>query len=399
MKILFYCSHPTQSNGYARIGNNITNYFASCKNIDLYYFGITGFKESRVDRFINPKIKLIEVFEESPSKNPYGDDLIVSKIKEIQPDIVFLYNDILVIARIINEIKTLPKTFQIYTYIDLVYEFERSEIIKYIDIFTDKFFVFSECWKENLSRLQINQSKIFVLHHGIDYSRIYKTNQEQSRKMFNFLPEDFIILNLNRNTHRKAIDITIRAFLIFLQKHQSDPRIKLFLNGIMENSSYPNLEIIKIECNRLGLDFNNISTHHIMINQNIISDFELNHLYNATDLGINTCFGEGFGLCNLEHASVGKAQIASKVGALKDIFVEGHAKLIEPVTRIYSPIALELTGGYMEICRAEDFAEALDYYYLHPQDRLDDGKFYEQKIPDVYDWNHILKEFIDKHLS
>ena len=398
MKILFYCSHPKQSNGYARIGNNITNYLASQKDIEVYYFGITAYDENLVERFVHPKIQLINVFQESPSKNAYGDDLIVSKIQEIQPDIVFLYNDILVLSRILNQISTLPKTFQIFTYLDLVYEFERLELIQFIDKQSDKIFVFSKCWKDHLIELQIPESKVFILHHGIDYSRMYRTHVEQSRKRFHFQSDDFVILNLNRNTHRKAIDITIRAFLIFLQRNGCNKRIKLFLNGIVEPSSYPSLEIIQIECKRLGLNYDQVVHQHILISQNVISDHDLNYLYNSCDVGINTCFGEGFGLCNLEHASVGKPQIVSKVGALKDIFNEGHVKLIEPVAKIYLPTSLEITGGFMEITRAEDFADALDEYYLNSNQRKEDGEHYARNIPVIYDWNLILGEFVQKHL-
>jgi len=32
----------------------------------------------------------------------------------------------------------------------------------------------------------------------------------------------------------------------------------------------------------------------------MLSDFDINVLYNVADLGINTADGEGFGLCNFE---------------------------------------------------------------------------------------------------
>jgi hypothetical protein len=56
MKILFYATYPTQTNGYARIGNNITNYLASKVNVEVYYFGITAFTQNLVEREIHPNI-------------------------------------------------------------------------------------------------------------------------------------------------------------------------------------------------------------------------------------------------------------------------------------------------------------------------------------------------------
>jgi glycosyltransferase involved in cell wall biosynthesis len=402
MKILFYCSFPTQSNGYARIGNNITNFLSNYSNIEIYYFGITHNKELSVERFIHPKIKIINVIEESPSKNAYGDDLILSKISEIQPDIVFLYNDILVLSRMINQINQIPtpRPFKVFTYIDLVYEFENPELIHFINQSTDKFFVFANCWKTHLEKdYSISPEKVFVLNHGLDVNRVFPIQKETARRFFQFDPKDFVILNLNRNTHRKAIDITIRAFLNLLHKYPDHKNLKLFLNGISEPSSYPNITIIEMECKRLGLDFNFISNHQILVNKNTISDYELNYLYNAADVGINTCFGEGFGLCCLEHGSVGSPQVVSAVGALKDIFQDDHCILVEPSVKIFAPTLLENTGGYFEIGKVEDFTKALEIYYLDTEKRNKDGLWGKQNLPIKYDWNTILKEFYETHLT
>lgn len=399
-KILFYATFPNQSNGYAKVGNNITNFLAEKENVEIYYFGITAYEHGTIERFIHPNIKLINVFQQSPSQNAYGDDLIVPAIQQINPDIIFLYNDILILTRILQQINKIPKTFKIYTYIDLVYEYENTEIIHFINQNTDKFFVFSECWKKNLCSIGLNESKIFLLPHGLDTSKIFHIDKDLARQFIGIHKDDFIILNINRNTHRKAIDITVSAYLRFLKRHDCDPKIKLYLTASKENTSYDILELLRIGCIQFELNYEKIIFQHVMIsNQSIVSDKTVNHLYNASDIGINTCYGEGFGLCNLEHASIGKPQIMSKVGALSDIFSEGHCKLIEPKTRIYIPTALDITGGYMEICDSEDFANALDEYYLNKEKMAIDGEFYQKRIPEKYNWENILNDFYEKHIQ
>lgn len=399
MKIFLYCTWPEASNGYARIGCNIANYLASQDTVEkIIYFGIT--RSSSVERFIHPKIELIDVVKKSPSQDEYGGDLIQSVITEHQPDIVFLYNDIMILTKMIHQINKMTKTFKIYTYMDLVYEFEKTELIHFIDQSTDRFFVFSECWKKHLvTDIKLNEDKIHVLRHGIDTLRFFKIDSIKAKLHFKLDPNDFIIMNNNRNTHRKANDITIRAFIIFLNKHKGGNRnLKLFMNGNFEPSSYPIFEIMKIECQRLGLDFDLISKDQILISQGSLSDFELNYLYNACDVGINTCFGEGFGLCNMEHAALGKPQIISKVGAFKDIFDPQHAELVIPRTKIYNPTALDSAGGFLEICDAEDFAEAIDRYYQDINKRKQDGEYYRNLVPIKYDWNKILNDFYQKHI-
>lgn len=400
MKILIYATYPTQSNGYARIANNITNYLATKDDIDIYYFGITAYDQNLVERFVHPKIKLINVFQESPSKNAYGDDLIVSVIQQVQPNIIFLYNDILVLTRMLNQINTIPKNFQIYTYIDLVYEYENTEVIHFIDKCTDRFFVFSQCWKDNLVKIGLSEYKIFVFKHGLDTLKIFRTDTDMARKVIGLPRDDFIILNINRNTHRKAIDITVSAFLRFLKRHNCDTRIKLYLTSNKEPSSYDVLEILRVECLQLQLNYYQIINQHVLISNNpIMTDYMVNQLYNACDIGLNTCYGEGFGLCNLEHASVGKPQVMSSVGALRDIFKDGHCQMIQPRTKIYIPPALDTTGGYMEVCHPEDFADGLDYYYLNKQKKIEDGEYYKNIISKEYNWNDILEEFYIKHIK
>ena len=89
----------------------------------------------------------------------------------------------------------------------------------------------------------------------------------------------------------------------------------------------------------------------------------------------------------------------SAVGALRDIFDSKHAKLIQPRVKIYSPTMLDLTGGYLEICHPDDFADALEYYYLHPEKRLEDGEYSSKKIHEEYNWSDILDEFYENHIK
>jgi glycosyltransferase involved in cell wall biosynthesis len=385
------------------MANSITNYLSEYPDVDVYYFGITAYEESLVKRYIHPRIRLMNVLKNSPSKDPYGEDLIVDVIRDCDPDIVMLYNDILVISRILNQIDTIDKftrKFKVYTYIDLVYKFENSDIILSIDKSTDRFFVFSECWIKNMVDIGVMESKIYVLRHCLDTKNIYRVDVKTARKILGVHDEDFIILNINRNTHRKAIDITISSFLRLLKRHNCDSRIKLYLSSHKTEVSYDILEILKVECFLLKLDYQKIIYEHVLISTApFMTDEIVNYLYNACDVGINTCYGEGFGLCNLEHASVGKPQVMSKVGALVDIFNQGHCKLVEPRNRIYTPPVMDRVGGYLEICHPEDFADALEYYYLNKEKRLEDGEFYRNKIMKEYNWNNVMKEFYDNHIK
>ena len=49
---------------------------------------------------------------------------------------------------------------------------------------------------------------------------------------------------------------------------------------------------------------------------------KLNLVYNACDVGVNTCIGEGWGLVNFEHAATATAQVVPDHTSLKEIFSE-----------------------------------------------------------------------------
>lgn len=119
----------------------------------------------------------------------------------------------------------------------------------------------------------------------------------------------------------------------------------------------------------------------------------MNYLYNATDIGINTCVGEGFGLCNLEHAGIGRPQIISKVGALADIFTNEYATLIEPVGELYITNSIDFHGGYIKICDATDFSKAMVTYFDNWDLLNKHGEIAREKIIKKYNWQNILENF------
>lgn len=405
MKILFYATYPNIATGYSRIGNILTNYLAE-KGHDVYYFGISNFKTNTVDRYIHPNIKLIDALEEEKKLNSnelYGVNTICDFVLKINPDIVFLYNDLIVISRIFNNFHDvgIVKNFKIITYLDLVYPYEKIRLINHINSHSDAILVFSDYWKNNLISMGIDENKIGILYHGFDDENFFEIENSDAKKYFNFEPDDFLILNTNRNSYRKAIDKTIDAFIKFLRLKNMNPKIKLFLNmdiqknenSSMVSSSCDVLNYIKISCLENNLDFQHVLNKYIFVGQkDKLTDQELNKLYNACDIGLNTCLGEGFGLCNLEHAGVGKPQIISNVGGLSDIFKSDYSFPINPTEKIYVGNELDYHGGYLELCPVSEFVNGLDTYYNNRVLANEHGNKSMEIIRKKYNWKKILDE-------
>jgi glycosyltransferase involved in cell wall biosynthesis len=280
----------------------------------------------------------------------------------------------------------------------LVYPFEKIRLVKHIDSHSDIIFAFSEYWKKNLIDMGVSSDKIKILSHGFDNRTFFQIDTNDAKKYFNFNSEDFIILNTNRNNYRKAIDKTIDVFIRFLKIKNIDKKIKLFLNmNINDGVGYDILNQVEINCIENNLDHNHIINNHIFTNQsfNGYTDLQLNILYNACDVGINTCVGEGFGLCNLEHGSLGKPQIISNIGGLSDIFKPEYSYPINPIERLYVSNEIDYHGGYIEICPTDEFVKALVSYHDDHELRKTHGIKCMEVIGEKYIWDNILNEFND----
>ena len=119
---------------------------------------------------------------------------------------------------------------------------------------------------------------------------------------------------------------------------------------------------------------------NLIIRNEILSDNDINKYYYVSDVGLNSCDGEGFGLCNYEHASFGRPQIVSKVGGLTDFFSEENSLLCEPKYTSYS-----MDNEYGEVISSDDMAECMSKYFLQKSLYNKHADLMKQ-IPKIYKW-------------
>ena len=111
----------------------------------------------------------------------------------------------------------------------------------------------------------------------------------------------------------------------------------------------------------------------------------LNTIYNASDVGLNTSTGEGWGLSNFEHAAAGKAQVVPRVGALAEIW-DGSAEFVEPAQDlVYEGI---LTEG--KLVDPEGVAAALEALYTNREHRSEvAARCYQRATRPENQWKNI----------
>ena len=112
----------------------------------------------------------------------------------------------------------------------------------------------------------------------------------------------FVVLNANRNTARKRVDVTLRGFAQFAAAR---PDARLYLH--MGDGDGGGCDIPRLSA-ELGIAERLIRTPYDG-RRPTVGDDHLRLVYNACEVGINTSAGEGFGLVAFEHAATGAAQL------------------------------------------------------------------------------------------
>jgi glycosyltransferase involved in cell wall biosynthesis len=392
MKNVVLCgTHPAQYNGYSKVVFELAKYLAGCSDIKLYIYGFQNFydsKEHKQERLLPDNVEIYDVYaNEEPKGKGFGEKLITDYIRKIKPDIVIIYNDLVVINSLIENIKQMPErdSFKMIPYIDLVYKNEKNALIKNIDKLCDGGIMFTKYWDE-IVKYQGFTKRTHILEHGFNQEQFYPIPKKLCRKFFNIKEDDFVIVNLNRNQPRKRWDICLMSYIKFISKHMDEP-IRLLIATSM-NGGWDFSDMIVSECRKYNINVDDFKKHLIILqNPQQISDFDINVMYNVGDVGMNTCDGEGFGLCNFEQAGVGVPQIVPNIGGFKDFFIKGkNSLLIDPKWTYYCDHSRDFVAGEAEVCDIDDYVSALEYYYTHKETILIHGELARKNILENYSW-------------
>jgi glycosyltransferase involved in cell wall biosynthesis len=230
--------------------------------------------------------------------------------------------------------------------------------------------------------------------HGFNKDMFYPIPRKIARKFVGIDEDAFVIVNLNRNQPRKRWDICIMAYIKFICKHMDD-NIKLMI-ATNTTGGWDIFDIMISECRKYDITFQDLKKHLIILqNPQQITDKEINIMYNVGDIGINTCDGEGFGLCNFEQAGVGIPQIVPKIGGFVDYLDASRSILINPKWTYYCDHSRDFVSGEAEVCDINDIVNALEYYYTNKKVRNEHGNFSREYILQNYKWQDIGKVLYD----
>jgi D-inositol-3-phosphate glycosyltransferase len=321
-------------------------------------------------------------------QDPFGSHRIASIIQTVKPDLVWVTNDIWIAINLWQQAKPLKEKMGfkwfVYTPIDSYGLF--PELKAYVEEW-DGVATYTQFANNELVRMGYDKP-VDIIGHGTDFEKFFPLDKQQCRKELG-VPEDvFIVFNGNRNQPRKRIDLTLKAFIKFA-KDKNDAR--LWLNMGSKDLGWELVPLFK----RIARDEDFDPTSKLILTSphfsvdNCLTIEQLNKVYNAADIGINTCIGEGWGLVNSEHGSVGVAQVVPDHTSLAEIFDE--------VPRIQCN-ASETDRNYgLErlLPDPESAAEILSYYYENRDALKKDGQWcYKRLREKPFTWPYIQQQLL-----
>ena len=168
--------------------------------------------------------------------------------------------------------------------------------------------------------------------------------------------ESFVVLNASRPDVRKRVDLTLDGFAAFAR--DKPPGVRLCLHQALGLPGSG--DEFRARAGALGIG-DRLLLNPLAQPGTVPEDAQLNRLYNACDVGLNTAMGEGWGLVSFEHAAAGAPQVVPRHSACAELW-DGRGLLVAAHKRYVPQFSiLELA----EVAPA-DVAAALQQLYDDP---------------------------------
>lgn len=301
--------------GFTRVLQSI---FDQLKNdFEIHWVGI-GYKGAVIDK--GYKIYPNNVNGGDMYGAYFSKDLSI----QVNADIILLLNDFWMFKNYKHSYDQLPPHIVTMAYVPLdgkisnCHDVSGLDFLDHVVLYTE--FAYREAKNALLKLKSLGKVEktptLSVINHGVDKTSFYVLNKSDLKnKIFTTLSDkkSIIVLNANRYTERKGIDHTLSGFAKSLKLTNKKVYLCLHMPGIEDFQLEELLE--KISALQL--------MEHVIINplgRSFVSDKRLNELYNVCDIGINSSFGEGWGLISFEHACAGGCQLVPNHTACTELW-------------------------------------------------------------------------------
>jgi len=349
-----------------------------------------------------------QVYPAAAAGDLFGINRLAPLIEETKPDLVFFINDLWRICQYMPVLAQCPKSLRSVAYFPVDSDPVEPEMVipllaRIDSLVTYTHFACNETRAAIEGAKQIRpglpQKDVAVIPHGVD-SQLFRplcegvdaasfaeSRRAARRLLFPDRPDlddAFIVLNANRNQPRKRIDLTVEAFALFAR--DKPPGVKLWLDMGKEDVGWD----VEVLARRFGISERLMLTSRLNLPPDPAGN-RLNWIYNACDVGLNTCSGEGWGLVAFEHAATGAAQVVPRHTTQSELWRDA-ADFVEP--RFLLTNEQILTNAYL--VAPEDAAEVLGRLHRDRPHREETAvKCFKVATQDKYSWDAIAERWHD----
>jgi len=231
--------------------------------------------------------------------------------------------------------------------------------------------------KRDIERLfEVDPNRVRVIHNGIDLEEYRRVDSTDALKRHGINPDKPYLLFVGRIARQKGIIYLVRAiqfmdpsFQIVLCAGAPDtPEIAIEMQKAIEQAKAKRSDIIWIE---------------EMVDRSAVIE-----LYSHAAVFCCPSIYEPFGIINLEAMACGTAVVASAVGGIKEVVVDGETGFLVPLEQMnespFEPIDPE------EFSR--DLAEKINQLMKDRQLREKFGKAGRKRVEEKFSWSAIAQK-------
>ncbi len=368
MRFLLVSTHVDQTTGYSKVAFNMLKQLATLiPKVKVFHFGFQRHPLAPGSRKVPSRVLSYDAAaNEAPKAEGFGFNKIQEYIDTVNPDVVMIYNDPLIIARFLEAMKHNRAScpYKLWIYVDQVYGGIAQPLMDAISQHADKVYTFTDHWKEKLLEYA-DFPNVGILEHAVDPSTFPKLPPDVRtavRKSLGIPQDAIVFLNANRNSQRKRLDLTIAGFVKLVVENPTIPYyLVIATNASPQSGAYYDLTRIYMRELQKNNAPNQFLVRMALVDTsppNVVTDEGINQLYHASDIGINTSDGEGYGLCQLEHMFTGAPQVVTDVGSFRSFLNEKVARFIPPKDDVYFAGNMPL-GGWSSSFAIADVTDAM----------------------------------------
>ena len=345
MRFVLISTHIDQTTGYSKVVYNLLGQLATlAPEVKTYHFGFQRHpSRSSIRTFPKSVISYDAAANEDPKEDGFGFNKINEYLEMVNPDVVMIYNDPLIIHRFIESMKfdKEKSKYKLWLYVDQVYEGIAKPLIESMNKNAHRIYCFTPYWADIYSKYD-SFPDIRVLENAVGTTLFSKTPEgarSSVRSSMNLPSNAVLMINVNRNSQRKRHDLAIMGFTELITRDSSKPYYYMVVTGLNgQQGAYHDIHrIFTMELNRRGVDPNDFVKRLMLVDTSAkaLPDSAINELYNASDIGVNTSDGEGFGLCQIEHLYTGAPQLVTDIGTYRSFMDESVCGFVKPEDRTY----------------------------------------------------------------